>query len=337
MEMTRSGTRVVALAAFAALVLVACGNDADSDASGGGSPVAEDAPRVAMVHIAVVDESSWDIAGASAYDAMCEEHGFDCTRSELVTYEAAPGVLRDFGEQGYDMVITHSSGYASAIEEVAPEYPETEFVLFSYAEDTKGLDNYSAWSMNWDQVGFAVGVLAGTVTDTGQTAIVGGEKIPSTVRGVRFFEAGVHEVNPDASVTPVWVGSWTDAARAYELTRSVTDDGVDFVAVFADLAGSGAQRAADEAGVFTHGEYIDQAEDYPNAIVTSYIVDMEGAFQEIGQAFVDGELEGQIVQMGVETGDLSFTPFQNVDPEVEEAVNTALDDLASGEITLPDF
>jgi basic membrane protein A len=334
--MRTSRSRIVGLLSVAILALAACGDDAADGGTDGGSPLPEDAPRVAMVHIAVVDESSWDIAGANAYDAMCEKYGFDCTKAELVTYEAAPGVLRDFGEQGYDMVITHSSGYASAIEEVAPDYPDTEFVLFSYAEDTKGLDNYSAWSMNWDQVGFAVGVLAGAVTDSGETAIVGGEKIPSTVRGVTFFEAGVHEVNPDAIVTPVWIGSWTDAARAYELTRSVIDDGVDFVAVFADLAGSGSQRAADEAGVFTHGEYIDQSDDYPNAIVTSYIVDMDGAFDEIGQTFVDGELEGQIVQMGVETGDLSFTPFENVDPEVEQTVNDALDGLASGDIKLPD-
>lgn len=317
------------VAACLALSVAACGGDSGSEGESDGA-------QVAMVHIAVVDESSWDKAGAAAYDAMCEKNDFDCTRTESVTYEAAPGVLRDFGEAGYEMVILHSSGYASAVEEIAADYPETEFVLFSYAEDTKGLDNYSAWSMNWDQVGYAIGVLAGLSTETDHVAVVGGEKVPSSERAVAFIEHGVQHVNPDAETTPVWVGSWTDAAKAYELAKSVIESGADFIALQADLAASGAQRAAQESGVLSHGEYVDQAQDFPEAIVSSYLVDMAGAFDEIGTSLVDGKLDGQIVQMGVESGDLEFaSPFMHVPADVEEQLNEVLAQIASGELELP--
>ena len=37
------------------------------------------------------------------------------------------------------MIICHSSGYSAAIEEVAKEFPNTEFVLYSYESSTGGL------------------------------------------------------------------------------------------------------------------------------------------------------------------------------------------------------
>lgn len=322
------------------LLLAACGTDGADDVAGtpspddGGTATDGDAVRVAAVHIGVVDEANWDIAGHAAYNAMCETYGFDCTHVELVTYEAAPGVLRDFADDGYDMVITHSSGYAAAIQEVAPDYPDTEFVLFSYAEDTQGLDNYSAWSMNWDHVGFVTGVIAAAATETGRVTVVGGEEVPSSSRAVQMMQEGARYVDPDIELSAVWIGSWTDAARANELALSQIEAGSDVLIPYADLAGTGVQRAAEENGVLTIGEYVDQGEDYPDAIITSYIVDMATAYDEIGQAFVDGSLDGQIVQMGVDTGALTFTEFRNVDPAVEERVREVMGDLAAGELEI---
>jgi basic membrane protein A and related proteins len=267
---------------------------------------------------------------------MCDRYDFDCTYVEEADYEKAPALLRGYGDDGYDMVITHSSGYAAAIEEVAPDYPDTEFVLFSWASDTKGLDNYSAWSMDWDQVGYMLGVVAALASNSSSVGVVAGEQIPSTVATVDLIKAGVAEVAPDANVAVSWIGSWTDAAKAKELALKEINDGAGFVIPVADTAGAGVQQAAEEsgAGTLTLGEYIDQSVDYPESVVTSYIVDMQGAFDEIGQAFVDGELNGQIVQMSAATGDLTFTPFKHVDPSVEEDVNAVLQQLADGTLTV---
>ena len=61
---------------------------------------------------------------------------------------------------------------------------------------------------------------------------------------------------------------------------------------------------------------------------------MQGAFDEIGQAFTDGTLDGQIVQMSAETNDLTFTPFEHVDPSVQDEVNGVLEELANGTLSL---
>ena len=321
--------RIAAVIGIVSLVAAACGNGDGTGATG-----SADKPKVAALFTQFVDQGNWDPAGNAAYQAMCDKYDFECTYVEEALYEQAPALLRDFAEEGYDMVITHSSGYAAAIEEVAPDYPDTEFVLFSFALDTKGLDNYSAWSMDWDQVGYMLGVVAGLSSKSDAVGVVAGEQIPSTVATVDLIRRAVTDVRPGAEVMTAWVGSWTDAARAKELALKQINDGAGFVIPVADTAGAGVQQAAEEGNALTLGEYIDQSGPYPNSLVTSYIVDMMGAFDEIGQNFVDGTLDGQIVQMSAATGDLTFTPFKNVDPSVEEQVNEVLQQLADGTISL---
>ena len=322
----------VSLLVVVAIVATGCSSD---DGEGGSASSGDgDRPRVAALFTQFVDQGNWDPAGYAAYNAMCEKYDFDCTYVEEATYEKAPALLRGYGDDGYDMVITHSSGYAAAIEEVAPDYPDTEFVLFSYAGDTKGLDNYSAWSMDWDQVGYMLGVVAGLASSSSTVGVVAGEQIPSTVATVDLIKRGVTDVVPDANVTVSWIGSWTDAAKAKELALKEINDGAGFVIPVADTAGAGVQQAAEESQALTLGEYIDQAPDYPDSVVTSYIIDMQGAFDEIGQAFTDGTLDGQIVQMSAETNDLTFTPFKHVDPSVQDEVNGVLEELANGTLSL---
>jgi basic membrane protein A len=290
---------------------------------------------VAALFTQFVDQGNWDPAGYAAYQAMCDKYSFDCTYVEEASYEQAPALLRDFGEDGYDLVITHSSGYSAAIEEVAPDYPDTEYVLFSWALDTKGIPNYSAWSMNWDQYGYMMGVIAALSSSTDTIGVVAGEPIPSTERTIELIKAAVAETAPDDEVVVTYVGSWTDAAKAKELALAQINDGAGFVIPVADTAGTGVKQAAEEEGVLTFGEYIDEGPSFPGAIVTSLIVDMDRAYDEIGQNFVDGTLEGQIVQMGAESGDLTMiSPFQNVDEAIESQANDLLAGLADGTVVI---
>ncbi len=292
-------------------------------------------PKVAGLFTQFVDQGNWDVAGYKAFDAMCQKYDFECSYVEQASYEKAPAIMRDYAAKGYDMIISHSSGYAAAIEEVAAECPDTEFALFSYASDTKGLDNYSAWSVNWDQAGYLEGSVAGLSSETGKVGIVGGEKIPSTLRGVEFARDGVSSAKPGADAEVVWVGSFVDVAKGKQVGLQAIDAGADVIVPMADLAGQGAQQAAAETGNLTLGEYIDEgAIRLPDSIVTSLIVNMDQAYDEIGQNFVDGTLDGQIVQMDASTGAFSFAPFRNVPDDVATQANAILAGLADGSITL---
>ena len=322
--------QVLALLAVSALTATSCGllNLGDDDEDSG-------ATKVAALFTQFVDQGNWDPAGYGAYKAMCTKYVFECTYTEEASYEQAPALLRGYAEDGYDMIITHSSGYSAAIEEIAPNYPDVEFVLFSYALDTKGLDNYTAWSVDWGQSGYLNAAVAAFSSATDKIGIVVGENIPSMAFSIDVAKQAVADLAPEKSVEIAYVGSWTDAAKAKELALSLINNGTGFIIPMADTASTGAKQAAEENGIYTLGEYIDEGPQFPDAIVTSTIVDMDSAFDQIGQNFTAGTLNGQIVQLDASTGTLKFTtPFKHVDPAVEARVMQVAADLASGLIVI---
>lgn len=320
---------VIGLAAVVGLS--ACGTGATTGGSGDSTDSADAAPKVAALFTQSIDQGNWDPAGYAAYQDMCDANGFDCTYVEQATYEQAPSLLRDYAQQGYDLVIAHSSGYAAAMKETAAEFPDTQFSLFSYESDLEDLPNYSAWSVDWTQAGYLQGVVAGLASATGNIAAVGGEQLPSSEGTMALLESSAVTVNPAATVSQVWIGSFTDVAKGKQLALQAVSSGADFLIPMADSAGQGVQQAAEEAGVLSLGEYVDEADKYPS-VVTSVMVDFASAYDEIGAKFVDGTLGGTLVNMDASTGAFSFAPFHHVDASVEEAAQAALEGLADGSI-----
>ncbi len=328
----------VSLTVVCVVVLAGCTNSASERDSGSeGNASSSDQPKVAALFTQFIDQGNWDVAGYAAYDAMCSKYEFECDYVEEASYERAPALLRQYGQDGYAMVVTHSSGYAAAIAEVAPEFPDTEFVLFSYATDTAGLDNFSAWSVNWDEAGYLQGVVAGLSSDTGKISLIGGEQIPSTERAMALAAKGAESVNDSADVTNVWTGTFVDVAKAKQVAAQAINDGADFLIPMADLAGQGVHQAAESEGALTMGEYLDEHSNYPDSIVSSVTVNMDQAFDEIGPAYVDDALDGQIVQMDAASGAFGFAPFHLVADDVEAKAQEVLDGLSDGSVTIPNI
>jgi len=300
-----------------------------------GSVVQADQSRVAGLFTQSVSQGNWDPGGYTGFKAMCEKYNFKCTHIEHATYEKAPAILRDLASKGYELIITHSGGYSSAIWEVAPDFPDTEFVLYSWANTTKDLKNYTAWSMNWDEYGYVLGVLAGAASKSGHIALIGGEAIPSTKETMEFISRGAKTVNPDIRIDESYIGSWSDVAKGKEIGLQAIERGADFLIPIADTAGAGVQQAAEENGKLTMGEYIDQSLSGPKSIVTSTLLDFVSAFDAIGEAFTQGKLDGQIVQENIRTGHFTLKrPFQHVSPDVEKRVMEVFNDIGEGRINV---
>jgi basic membrane protein A len=313
--------------------LVACGGGSKPAAGGTSGGATGKQLRVAGLFTQSVDQGNWDVAGFHAFDAMCKKYNFQCTHIEQVTYEKAPALMRDLATQGYDLIAAHSSGFAAAIEEVAPQFPKTQFTLFGFADSTKDIANYSAWSMNWNQVGYMIGVVAATASKDGHIAYIGGEKLPSSTAYIDTIQKGAKQANPNIKFDRAFVGSWTDVAKAKEIALQELDSGADFLIPGADTADAGTQQAAEERKALTFGEYVDESPRYPDAVVTSFVLNMDAAYDQMGDLLVKGKLGNQILQMSVQTNSLQFIePFRHVDPAVQDRVTQIMEQLKSGEL-----
>lgn len=296
---------------------------------------AQDAPRVAGLFTQTVSQGTWDVAGYAGFKAMAEVGGFEASFLEHTTYEAAPAALRQLASDGVGLIIAHSSGYSAAIKEVAPQFPDTQFVLYSYEGSTDDLSNYSAWSVDWDEYGFVLGALAAAASEDGHIAVIGGEPIPSAERTMEFIKKGAAYVNPEVQVDTAYVGSFSDVARAKEIATGLIARGVDFVIPSADTADAGIQQAADEEGILTIGSYADQSATYPNSVVTSTVMNFGKSYAEIGEAFAGDTLGNRIVTENLASDGWTLaTPFAHVDGDVEAKVFEVIDALKAGEIDI---
>ncbi|MFF7709100.1 BMP family ABC transporter substrate-binding protein [Pseudomonas sp. NPDC007930] len=302
-----------------------------------GAPLAQaaDAPRVAALFTQTVTQGTWDSAGYAGFKAMATQQGFKPSYLEHTSYEAAPAALRQLAADGVKLIIAHSSGYSAAIKEVAPAYPNTQFVLYSYEGSTNQLGNYSAWSVDWDEYGFVLGALAAAASKNGHIAVIGGEPIPSSERTMQFIKKGAAYINPKVQVDTAYVGSFVDVARAKEIATGVIARGADFVIPSADTADAGIQQAADEEGVLSIGSYADQAKAYPNAVMTSTVMNFGKSYADIGKAYAAGQLGNRIVTENLASNGWTLArPFAHVDSNVENQVFKVIDDLKAGKIKL---
>ncbi|MAC79112.1 MAG: BMP family ABC transporter substrate-binding protein [Rhodobacteraceae bacterium] len=300
-----------------------------------GAALAQDGARTAGLFTQTVTQGAWDPAGYAGFAAMAKEQGLQASYLEHTSYEAAPAALRQLASDGVNLIIAHSSGYSAAMKEVAPDFPDTQFVLYSYEGSTDGIANYSAWSVDWDEYGFILGALAASASKAGHIAVIAGEEIPSAERTIEFIQKGAVYVNPDVQVDTAYVGSFTDVARAREIATGIIARGADFVIPSADTADAGIQQAADEEGALTIGSYADQSADYPNAVMTSTIMNFDKSYADIGKAYAAGELGDTIVTENLASDGWTLArPFAHVDPSVEETVFQVIEDLKAGKINL---
>jgi basic membrane protein A len=296
---------------------------------------AADAPRVAALFTQTVTQGTWDSAGYSGFKAMADKDGFKPSYLENTSYEAAPAALRQLASDGVKLIVAHSSGYSAAIKEVAPSYPNTQFVLYSYEGSTANLPNYSAWSVDWDEYGFVLGALAASASKSGHIAVISGEPIPSAERTIQFIKKGAAYVNPKVQVDSAYVGSFVDVARAKEIATGLIARGADFVIPSADTADAGIQQAADEEGALTIGSYGDQSKAYPNSVMTSTVMNFGKSYADIGKAYTAGKLGNRIVTENLASNGWGLVmPFAHVDAGVQAKVTKVMDDLKAGNIKI---
>lgn len=296
---------------------------------------AADAPRVAALFTQTVTQGTWDSAGYAGFKAMADKDGFKPSYLENTSYEAAPAALRQLASDGVKLIVAHSSGYSAAIKEVAPSYPNTQFVLYSYEGSTANLPNYSAWSVDWDEYGFVLGALAASASKSGHIAVISGEPIPSAERTIEFIKKGAAYVNPKVQVDSAYVGSFVDVARAKEIATGLIARGADFVIPSADTADAGVQQAADEEGVLTIGSYGDQSKAYPNSVMTSTVMNFRKSYADIGKDYAAGKLGNRIVTENLASNGWGLVmPFTHVDSNVQAKVTKVMDDLKAGNIKI---
>ncbi|WP_298973310.1 BMP family protein [uncultured Roseobacter sp.] len=189
------------------------------------------------------------------------------TFSENVSNTDYARVLREYAEAGNKLIIGEVFGAEQEAREVAAEYPDVAFLMGSSFKEDAALPNFAVFDNYIQDASYLSGIIAGSMTESGNIGMVGGFPIPEVNRLMHAFMAGAKEMNPDITFQVSFIGSWFDPPKAKETAFAMIENGADLL--YAERFG--VSDAAKEKGILAIGNVIDTQADYPDTVVASAI------------------------------------------------------------------
>lgn len=304
---------------IAAFLCAAC-NDRD----GGGA--VEPAFRVALLTPGSISDQSWNAGAYAGLAEISDSMAASTSHIQVRTPADFEENFRQYGAQGYDLVIGHGFEFQDVAERVAPDYPGTTYLITSGSRARE--PNVAPLVFGFDGPSYAAGVLAGAMTNTGIVGVIGGTALPPVQSSFDAFTRGVHSVRPSARVLTAYVGNWDDASAGRELALAQIRQGADFIFQNADAAGLGIFQAARQAGgVLAFGANTDQNAIAPDVIIGSVVIDLPQAFLTVAREVHAGTFTPRIIRLGASSGVVRLVLNPALEARIPPAVRARVDSV----------
>lgn len=332
------------------VMLAACSQPGSKEASGSAAPAAsatgtavdgkKDVPGVggkAVGFIFVGAKDDYGYNQAAYIGSQGVEKAFPnlkVLRAENVPETAeAERVMEEMIRNGAKIIFPTSYGHLDPALNVAKRHPE---VLFFHQGGLKTAENLGTYfGTIWEPV-YLAGVTAGKMSKSGKLGFIVSVPIPQVLLNVNAFELGAKSVNPKATTSVVFTGSWCDPGQQANAANSLIDQGVDVLTQHQDCTKT-IIETAERRGAMSVGYHADASVLAPNGWLTGSVwnwpdlyVDMvktasEGKFK--GSKY-DGKYRGMMKDNVVQ-----MTGFGSKVPEdVKQYVSGQKTDLLSGKL-----
>ncbi|MDR3264772.1 MAG: BMP family ABC transporter substrate-binding protein [Synergistaceae bacterium] len=291
-------------------------------------PVGEINPG--YIYIGPVGDGGWTYmqeAGRQAVDKKFPDLKSAIVESVGEGPEVVPVMERLIRQNRSKLIFACTFGYMDFVQEVAQKYPD---VIFMHASGYKRADNVGTMFGRMYQPRYLSGLVAGSVTTSGNIGYVAAHPIPEVIRMINAFTLGVREVNPKATVKVIWLFSWFDPGREKEAARALIESGCDVLGMHADT-GAVAQ-ACEEAKTWVVGYNNDMSQYAPTMHLTAPIWNWEKLFSPVIQQIADGTWKSEAVWLGLEEGAVDLAPYGPAVPgDVRKMVDAKKARIAAGE------
>lgn len=327
------------LAALLSLaILVGCSTGKKGDDSQGGDGAKE--WKIAMVAGGAFGDNGMNDAFLAAMQQFTKDSGIEVTSVEVNDFSDHEIYARQFGEEGYDLVIM-----AGTVSDIMPsileDYPGTRYVLNKGTVD--GYANCTSIQFDEPAAGFIGGAFAVMMSEYlgggSQVGWIGGMRITDLELCRYCFEAGAAYAGGGATVA--YVGDFADIGKAKELALQMYRDGITIVQAFAGGAANGVYQAAESMpeGYYAMGAATGQYDLSPDRILASHIIKTDEYFAAVCQQFINGDLPAGVIRAGLEseaTG-IRLSPYlgDKIPQEIRDKMSEIQAKLVSGEIVPP--
>lgn len=286
--------------------------------------------KVAFVYVAPIGDLGWTWAHDEGRKAVEKEFGDKVETAYIENVPEGPDaerVIRDYAQQGYDLIFTTSFGFMDPTIAVAEEFPDKWFVHIS---GYKTAPNVSTVFGRMYQPRYLSGLVAGKATKSNIIGYVAAFPIPEVIRGINAFTLGVREANPNAEVRVVWTNTWFGPPQEKEAAEALLAQGADVIAQHQDTTEP--QKAAQDAGAVSIGYDSDMSLFVGDTVLTSPVWNWGVKYVEIVRQVMDGTYKTESYWGGMKEGIVDLAPLsQRVPDDVRRLVEEKKQLILSGQ------
>lgn len=170
---------------------------------------------------------------------------------------------------------------------VAPQHPDQKYVFF---DDELLQPNVLSVKYAQNEGSYLAGALAALAASdkasfplssgAKKVAVVAGMDLPVIQDFILGFKQGAENAVPGTDVQVIFIGSFNDAQKAYDLTRTAISNGADVVYNVAGPAGLGILKAAADSNKYAIGVDSNQNDLHPKNVLASML-------KQIGNSIYD--------------------------------------------------
>jgi basic membrane protein A len=332
--------------------LAACGatsTHANSGASGSSSSTGKAGLiKVGMAYdIGGRGDQSFNDSAARGLDKAKTQYGFQTKELEAQQGETdADRVqrLQQLAAAGYNPVVTIGYTYATALQQVAKQYPKTQFAIVDSADVTAA--NITNLVFTEEQSSYLVGMAAALTSKANTVGFIGGVNVPLIQKFQVGYEQGVHAVKPHDKILEQYLTQPPDNSgfaspdKGKAAAQGMLSRGADVVYSAAGSSGTGAIEAihAAGAGKWAIGVDSDQYKQdalakYRSSILTSAVKNVDQAVYEFLKSDGSGHALPGVQRFSLARGGVSYaTSGGFLAPAVLAKLQAAKADIISGKI-----
>lgn len=316
----------------ALIAAAACGR---SDQSAGANG-ADSSFKVALLTPGPISDQSWNGGAYTGLTWIRDSLGARISNIQTKTPAEFEDNFRQYGAQGYALVIGHGFEYQDAARRVAPEFPKTMYVTTSGS--TTG-PNLAGITFGFTDASYLAGLLAGSMTKTSKIGVIGGQELPPVVESFKAFEQGAHAIDPNIKVIASYIGNWDDVNAGKEQALAQLSQGVDVIFQNADAAGIGVfQAAREKKSAFVIGSNANQNGVAPDVTLGSVVINLPLAFLTIAREVKAGTFQPRVVEFGeaqhVVTLVLNPALESKIPPATKSRIDSTQSLMLAGKLTV---
>ncbi|WP_116083213.1 BMP family protein [Tropicimonas sp. IMCC34011] len=280
----------------------------------------------------------------SAYmgaERWAEETGGEYLEIEMQSEAQREQALRRFAEAGANPIITTGFAFSDPIAQVAPDYPDTDFVTIDGYVDAP---NVLTIGFAEHQGSYLVGVLAAMASEGDTVGFIGGMDVPLIRKFACGYAQGVKAVNPDATVISNMTGTtpaaWNDPVTGSELTRAQIGQGADVIYAAAGGTGVGILQTAADEDILSIGVDSNQNYLHPGQVLTSMTKRVDNAVYDVMMSGDDLET-GTVQILGLADDGVGYAVDEYneemITEEMAARVEEAKANIISGDVEVHDY